>query len=218
MIRPQFLFTLSVPKGLIYTRKKESLESDNCKWSKMAIEVGRFSEPSNSPNKGGYLLAAGALVGYKRFDLAVMACKALGRKLIVAGDGAEEQKLRQLSGNTTEFVIAPDQKRWVELLRGADALLFPGVEDVGMVAIEAMASGTPVIAFRAGGALDFIKEGITGVFFDEPTADSLGAAIERARTISWSANKLRDFAAGFETKKFQEKVRLQLDKLLHEQR
>ena len=180
------------------------------------IDVNRFLAHGEPPKKGGYYLVAGAFVGYKKFDLAIAACQKMARKLIVAGDGPAEASLRHLGGSKTEFVVAPDAKRWQDLLRGADALIFPGVEDFGMVAIEAMACGTPVIAFRAGGALDFICEGSTGLFFDEPTVDSLCDALRRSDEAAWSIGELQTFARRFETEKFIEQIREKLAALLEQ--
>ncbi|MCX6124101.1 MAG: glycosyltransferase [Proteobacteria bacterium] len=177
------------------------------------IEVARF-KPPHYPTKGGYLLAAGAFVGYKRFDLAIKACEQLGRKLIVAGDGPELKRLKGLSGKNTSFRIRPSDEEWVQLLQGADALLFPGVEDFGMVAVEAMAAGTPVIAFKSGGALDFIIEETTGIFFMEPTARSLAQAIERHTAMTWNREALSRHAEAFNKEAFLKGIRRQLEILL----
>jgi glycosyltransferase involved in cell wall biosynthesis len=177
------------------------------------INVDRF-RPNVYPKKEGYLLAAGALVSYKRFDLAIQAAEKLGKKLIVAGSGPELAKLRRMGGTNTTFVNSPSDGQWVELLQKADALLFPGVEDFGMVAVEAMAAGTPVVAYRAGGALDFIIEETTGVFFNEATPEALADAIDRAGSISWNQDALSRQAEAFDLEAFLRGVKRQLEILL----
>ena len=163
-----------------------------------------FFEVSDDKAKGGYFLAAGALVHYKRFDLAIHACERLGKKLIVAGKGEMEKKLRRIAGRYTKFEIAPDDDRWKQLLQGADGLIFPGVEDFGMIAIEAMACGTPVIAYQKGGALDFIEPGVTGTFFAEQSVDALTRAIENFSTFNFDQGKIVEFAEKFNQKKFKQ--------------
>jgi glycosyltransferase involved in cell wall biosynthesis len=177
------------------------------------IDTLRF-KPSENNIKKGYLLAAGAFVSYKRFDLAIAACERLGKKLIIAGDGPELSKLKSLSGSNTEFIVRPDDKKWVELMQGADAFLFPGVEDFGMVAVEAMASGTPVIALKAGGALDFIIEGTSGVFFNEPSVDSLCGAIRKSEEITWAHDAIVRHSESFSYEAFMKGIRRHLEVLL----
>jgi glycosyltransferase involved in cell wall biosynthesis len=177
------------------------------------VDVNRF-KGSNAQPKKGYLLAAGAFVGYKRFDLAIAACESLGRKLIVAGQGPDLETLKSLAGPNTTIINAPSDAAWVTLMREAEGLLFPGVEDFGITAIEAMAAGTPVIAYKAGGALDYIVEDETGVFFSELTVDSLKAAIGHHQTIAWSRQTLEQHSAKFGGEGFAAKMRVVIDELL----
>lgn len=178
------------------------------------IETARFRPRTGTGERGGYLLAAGALVSYKRFDLAVQAAEVLKRPLIVAGSGPMEAQLRQLAGPMTTFEIGPSDARFDELLSGADALLFPGVEDFGMVAVEAMASGTPVVALAAGGARDFIVPNTTGVFFTEPTVASLSATLERFEPTRFDANTLARYAAGYGRTTFLAQMKAEIASLL----
>ena len=179
------------------------------------IEVDRFVPPEGH-KKGGYLLAAGAFVNYKRFDLAIQAAEALGKRLIVAGNGPELGRLKGLAGKHTEIILNPSNEAWVALMRGADALIFPGVEDFGMIAIEAMAAGTPVIALKAGGALDFIVDGATGVFFQDGTVEDLKQAILRSETIDWRVDALVRHAQTFSNEHFIKMIRRHLERLLSE--
>jgi glycosyltransferase involved in cell wall biosynthesis len=127
-----------------------------------------------------FYLFFGQLTENKRADIAVDACLSLGRKLIVAG-GGDARRLRRRVGTSglVRFAGRVSDEEAVLLLSRARALLFPGIEDMGLVPVEAAAAGCPVIAFRKGGALDTVKEGVTGIFFDEQNADSLAAAMTR---------------------------------------
>lgn len=182
------------------------------------VDVARFQH-HKTPSQGqkeGYLLAAGAFVAYKRYDLAIAACESLKKKLIIAGSGPEEAKLRSLAGAHTQIILRPSAEQWVQLFQGADAFLFPGIEDFGITAIEAMASGTPVIAFKAGGALDFIIEGKTGLFFSEANAASLAAQLRAFDPQAFSAEELRAYAEQFQKAQFLKRIKSEISMLLGE--
>jgi glycosyltransferase involved in cell wall biosynthesis len=128
----------------------------------------------------GYYLYFGQITQYKRVDIALEACLRSGRKLVVAGAGARKKVIRKY-GKTglVRFTGRVSDGEAAALFAGARALLYPGIEDLGLVPVEANAAGCPVIAYREGGALDTIKENVTGIFFDEQTPDSLIAAMNR---------------------------------------
>lgn len=149
------------------------------------VDVEFFSS-AEPREKGDYYLFAGAPVKYKRMDLAEAACRRMGRRLVVAG-----------GGNVTD-----DELR--ETYAGARALLFPGVEDFGIVPVEAQAAGTPVIAFGCGGALETVLDGKTGLFFKEQTVESLCNAIEVFESRTWDAAECRANAARFSKARFVE--------------
>jgi glycosyltransferase involved in cell wall biosynthesis len=152
-----------------------------------------------------YLLALGRLVSYKRFDLAVAAADALGAELVVTGTGPELQRLRALAGPTVHFAGYVDQREKRELLAGAEALLFPGEEDFGMVPVEALAAGCPVVAYAAGGALDIVSDGDTGILFDRQDVAALVDAIERLRATRWDEDILRSAATAYTPERFKER-------------
>lgn len=170
------------------------------------IDCDFFQAPSTPTSQGDYWLAAGAWVSYKRFDLAIAACEALKQPLVIAGSGPEEKNLKKLAGPYTKFQHSPSQTQLRTLLQGARGLLFPGVEDFGMIAIEAMACATPVLALKAGGALDFIKPGSTGEFFDEAQVDTLIAAMQRFDRRNFPREELVGFSRGFSKEAFQTKA------------
>ncbi|MDR1148276.1 MAG: glycosyltransferase [Spirochaetaceae bacterium] len=143
-----------------------------------------------------YYLVLGQLSENKRVDIAIDACAALGKKLIVAGGGSPG-RLRKRAGGAdggVSFVGRVSDEEAARLLSQAKALLFPGIEDMGLVPVEAAAAGCPVIAYRKGGALDTVKENVTGIFFDEQSADSLSAAILRFETIGGAFSNRAAFA------------------------
>lgn len=134
-----------------------------------------------------YYLFFGQITGYKRADIAIEACIRSGRKLIVAGAGIRKKEIKKYEkmanalgnhGYLLRFTGRVSDEEGVALFVGARALLYPGIEDLGLVPVEANAAGCPVIAFREGGVLDTVKENVTGVFFDEQTPESLIAAMD----------------------------------------
>ncbi|MDR2259198.1 MAG: glycosyltransferase [Treponema sp.] len=127
-----------------------------------------------------FYLFFGQLTGYKRADIAINACIQSGRKLIVAGAGAKKrEKQTYEKTGLVHFAGRVSDEEAASLLSRARALLFPGIEDFGIVPVEANAAGCPVVAFRGGGVLDTIKENVTGIFFDEQTPASLIRALDR---------------------------------------
>ena len=127
-----------------------------------------------------YYLFYGEIRSYKRLDIAIEACLKSGKELVVAGAGAKKSEIKRLKKTgLIRFTGRISDEETSKLFSEARALIFPGIEDLGLVPIEANAGGCPVIAFRDGGALDTIKENITGVFFDKQTSASLVEAIQR---------------------------------------
>jgi glycosyltransferase involved in cell wall biosynthesis len=143
------------------------------------VELERFTRaPVAGSGQGGYFLCVGALAPYKRIDLAIEAFRQLGLPLWIGGSGQEAKSwLHSLPPNVKALGQVSDAEL-PELYRNARALIFPGVEDFGITPLEAQASGRPVIAFRAGGALETVTEQ-TGLFFDFQTVDSLVSAVRR---------------------------------------
>jgi glycosyltransferase involved in cell wall biosynthesis len=169
--------------------------------------------PNSKPTRD-YFLVAGAFVPYKRIDLAIQACESLGQRLIVAGAGPMEKQLRSLGGTKTEWVISPNDNDFRSLLQNAKALIMPGIEDFGMIPVEAIASGTPVVAFRGGGALDFVRPGSTGAFFETQDVSSLRAVLEEFRIGDYDTAKLTWFANQFSLDSFLSKVQNEIALLM----
>lgn len=158
-----------------------------------------------------FFLLAGQLTGYKRPDLVVRAFSRLNDRLVVAGVGEELPHLRALAGPNVEFVTAPDNEELRDLYAGARALIFPGIEDFGIIPVEAQAAGCPVIAFRGGGALESVVENRTGLFFDEPTPESLLETVEAFKGYRFLPEELKENAARFSPEQFRAQMKRIID-------
>jgi glycosyltransferase involved in cell wall biosynthesis len=144
------------------------------------VAIERFLDTERKPEN--FYLFFGQLTGYKRADLAIKACIASKRRLVVAGAGRQKARRYEKSGYVS-FTGRVSDEELVSLLSRARALIFPGIEDFGIVPVEANAAGCPVIAFREGGAGDTVLENVTGIFFDEQTPGSLIKALDFFESI-----------------------------------
>ncbi len=160
-----------------------------------------------SARDDGFLLVAARLLAYRRIDVAVAAAGALGRDLVVVGDGPEAARLRAAAGPTVRFLGTVDRPTLVDLFGRCHAYLVPGIEDFGIAPVEAMAAGRPVVAFRRGGATETIVDGVTGVFFDEATPDALAEAIARVDALALDRAAVRAHAERFATPVFRARMR-----------
>lgn len=167
------------------------------------VDVARFTHVERHTEDNAPWLCFGRLVGYKRADLAVAACTRAGLPLVVAGAGPELDRLRSLAGPSVCFEPRVDERRYEELLSTARGLLFPGEEDFGIVPVEAMAAGVPVVAFARGGALDTVVDGQTGVLFHEQEIGALLDAMDRCDRTGFHEPKLRLHASQFDRSSFQ---------------
>lgn len=168
-----------------------------------------------SDNVEDYYLVLGQMVQYKRVDIAVEAFKQSGRKLIVVGDGEKADELKKMASGCANIEIRGRQS-FAEIIRlysQCKALVFPGVEDFGIVPLEAMASGRPVIAYGRGGVLDSVIDGETGIYFNEQTSASLNGAIDayEAGKYQFDPELLRKHAMTFATAEFEQKIKTFID-------
>src|SRR5262249_3304353 len=149
----------------------------------------------------------GELVRYKRPDLAVRAFNALGKKLIVIGGGEMLDELRREARSNVEMVgpqpVAVLRRHYAR----CRALIFPGEEDFGIVPVEAMASGRPVIAFGRGGATETVIDGATGIFFNRQTVEEVAAAVERFEAIEFDTDAIVSRAQMFNQGRFKREMR-----------
>jgi glycosyltransferase involved in cell wall biosynthesis len=167
------------------------------------IDVSRFQPEATQED---YYLVLSRLVPYKRIDLAIEACTRLNRRLLIVGDGPDRPRLEKLAGPSIRFLGRQPDEAVARYAARCRALLFPGEEDFGMTPLEVNAAGRPVIAFRAGGALETVVEGVTGLFFTQPTTASLARAIEDFELRSWDAVVLRAHACKFDRTIFRNRL------------
>ena len=167
------------------------------------VDIDRFAPPPRT-DRAGYIMW-GRHVPYKRFDLAIEAANAISIELTIASTGPDTARLKKLAGPTVHFLGRISDAELEKRVQHAKGFLFPNEEDFGLVAVEAMAAGTPVIAYAKGGALDIVQDGETGILFQNQTVEGLIRAIQRAETISFLPatlhRKSKRFAPGlFDTK------------------
>lgn len=171
------------------------------------VDVDRF-EPARI--RDDYYVALGRQVPYKRIDLAVAAATALSLPLRVYGNGGEHQKLVEMAGPTVQFFTDrfgdASDSAVATALSHAKGYIFPAEEDFGIVQVEALAAGAPVIAYAKGGALDIVQDGESGILFSEQTIESLVNAIKRAEKMTFMPGTLRRKAKRFDKSLFVTKM------------
>jgi glycosyltransferase involved in cell wall biosynthesis len=169
------------------------------------VDVARFAGAPRVANADAPYLVFGRVVPYKRADVAVQACLALGRRLLVAGTGRDLERVRALAAGRpeVEFLGAVPDAEVPALFARSRALLFPGLEDFGIVPVEAQAAGLPVVGLGVGGLRDSVRDGETGVLYDDASPAGLAAAIERFEALPLPGPQhLREHAAGFAPERF----------------
>jgi glycosyltransferase involved in cell wall biosynthesis len=160
-----------------------------------------FFSPDDTPRQEFDFLIS-AMVPYKKVDLAIRAYTESGYPLKVMGAGSGLEALQQIAGANIEFLGRQPDETLREMYRSCRLLIFPGEEDYGIVPVEAMACGTPVVAYGRGGALETVEDNITGVFFHEQSPESLWCAVEEAAAMDWDRTLIRNRAEMFNTSTF----------------
>jgi glycosyltransferase involved in cell wall biosynthesis len=171
------------------------------------VEIARFKLPSTPPLRHGFVIA-GRQTPYKRFDLAVEACNNLKVPLVVIGDGPDHKRLEKLAERNVTFLSKVNDNEIVDHFQSALGFIMPNMDDFGIVAVEALAAGTPVIAYNRGGSLDYIKEGKTGLFFKKQTVESLTAALEQALSKNFNYSAIAEHAETYSVASFQKNMRM----------
>ena len=169
------------------------------------VETERFRLAGKPPLRHGFLIA-GRQTPYKRFDLAVEACNQLKVPLIVIGDGPDHRRLERLADRNVTFLTNVNDHEIVEHFQSALGFIMPNVDDFGIVAVEAMAAGTPVVAYKQGGALDYVVSGKTGLFFEKQTVGELAKALETTLTKNFDYNAIAASAAQFSVANFRKNL------------
>lgn len=170
------------------------------------VNVRRFEKKANkSTKREGYVMWS-RHVPYKRFDLAIRSCNRLRLPLTIAGTGPETERLKKMAGPTITFIGRAPDEEIEQAARSSKAFLFPAEEDFGITPVEAMAAGTPVIAYKKGGALDYVIDGKTGVFFEEQSVDSLCTALKEFELMTFDSNVIANHAKQFDEATFVEHI------------
>jgi glycosyltransferase involved in cell wall biosynthesis len=164
------------------------------------VDVSRFTPPVE-PRREGFLIVS-ALVPYKRLETAIDAANTARLPLTIAGGGPDERRLRERAGATIRFLGRVTDDELARLYQTASALLMPGVEDFGIVPLEAQASGLPVIARGRGGATETVIDGVTGVLYGEDDPAALIDAIRRFETLTFDEQRLHEHARSFVPERF----------------
>lgn len=167
------------------------------------VDTTSYLPPTTSHDKPRHgFIVVGRQTPYKRIDLAVEACTQLGLPLTVVGNGPDHERLVSIAGPSVTFRTDVDDHEKIRLLQTHAAFIFPNEDDFGISAVEAMAAGCPVIALRAGGALDTVKQGVSGEFFDRPTVVSLSSTLQNFDPSKYDSEKIADYVAQFSLESF----------------
>lgn len=169
------------------------------------VETDRFKLKGDSEPRHGFLIA-GRQTPYKRFDLAIQACEALKAPLIVIGDGPDHKRLEKLAGRSTTFLTKVNDHDIVRHFQSAVGFIMPNMDDFGIVAVEALAAGTPVVAYKKGGALDYVTPNKTGVLFEKQTVASLTSALEVILSKSFDHQTIAAHAEQFSVAAFKQNM------------
>ena len=171
------------------------------------VETEKFKLGKRKIIKGDYFLIVSRLVPYKKIDLAICAFNVLGDKLVIIGSGGEEKRLKLLSKNNIIFIKNLTDRELALYYHNTRAFVMPQNEDFGIAAVEAQSAGIPVIAYRAGGALDIVVERKTGLFFDRQTVKSLIKAINLSKKIKYNKREIIKNVQRFDIGVFKNKFR-----------
>jgi glycosyltransferase involved in cell wall biosynthesis len=170
------------------------------------VDVKRFTPTAKNED---YFLIVSALTPFKNIELAIRTFNKIRRKLVIIGDGLQKDWLKSIAENNIEFLGRKDDHEVRDYLEHCRALIFPGEEDFGIVPVEAMAAGKPVLAYGKGGVLESVQAGISGEFFFEPTPHSLEDGLARlmANEPRYDPQAIRSVAEQFDTSVFVEKIK-----------
>lgn len=172
------------------------------------VDIDRFAKeyprPKNVPDS--YFVVASRLIPYKRFDIAIKACMKARRHLVVVGSGSELTKLKGISNEMIQFMGHVSDEEMVAYVQHAEALIFPGEEDFGIVPVESMAAGTPVIAYAAGGATETVEPGKTGELIGSQSVAAFYTAVQDFNAKKYSAHVLSEYADKYRLAAFRDQL------------
>jgi glycosyltransferase involved in cell wall biosynthesis len=165
-----------------------------------------------------YYLIVSRLVPYKRVDLAIEAFNKLDLPLVIVGQGSEYERLKKIAGPKVKVIGSVTEEELALFYKSCQAFIMPQEEDYGIAAVEAQSAGKPVIAYKAGGALDTVQEGITGLFFEEQTSESLINAVKKYRTMKFDPSEIKIHAKKFSKGNFQKRFVAEINKIWYTQK
>lgn len=171
-----------------------------------------------SKEKGDYFLMVGRLIAYKRHDIAIEAFNRLGLPLKIIGRGPELERLRKIAGPNIEFLGRVPDKDLPGFYAHCKAFVFPQEEDFGIVAVEAMASGRPIVAYRGGDIPEHMEEGKMGIFFDRQSADDIIEAVKGMEGKNFDPEYIREKSLRFDKEVFKKKIGEYVEKAFNEKR
>jgi glycosyltransferase involved in cell wall biosynthesis len=169
------------------------------------VDTAFFTPDGSQPEP--HFLVVSALVPYKRIDLAIAAAGRLGVRLRIVGTGPDEGRLRATAGPMVEFLGSVDDAALRNEFRRANAVILPGEEDFGIVPVEALACGRPVVAFGRGGACETVAHDTTGLLVDEATPEAFASAMNAVARREWDPALLRSHAEPFAVDRFEVALR-----------
>ncbi len=169
------------------------------------VDIDRFKVSGKPPLRHGFLIA-GRQVPYKRIDLAIEACNELKIPLVVIGDGPDHRRLTKLAGRGITFLSNVGDHEMADHFQSALGFIMPNLDDFGIVAIEALTAGTPVVAYAKGGALDYVIPGKTGLLFEKQTVRSLVTALQQAVAKSFNYEAIAEQASQFSGTEFNKQI------------
>ncbi|HET8992047.1 MAG TPA: glycosyltransferase, partial [Candidatus Saccharimonadales bacterium] len=170
------------------------------------VDTERFKIKGTPPLRHGFVVA-GRQTPYKRFDLAIEACKELKVPLVVIGDGPDHKRLEKLGGRSTTYLTNVNDHDMALHFQSSVGFIMPNADDFGIVAVEAMSAGTPVIAYNGGGAQDYMLPNKTGILFNKQNIKSLTSAIESASSKNFNHDLIAEHAAQFSASSFRKNMK-----------
>jgi len=171
------------------------------------VEVLDLEKYYSKSKSSDYFIVISRLAPWKKIGIAVRACRSLELKLKIIGEGPDKKRLKKVSDENIEFLGFLKEEDKFELLANSKALINTQKEDFGIVPVEALALGKPVIAYKAGGVLDTIKEGETGVYFEEQTSESLMEVLKTFDHTNFEKSACRRQALTFDSGTFKKQVK-----------
>ena len=211
--RPDFYFANSK-----YIAKR--IKKYYCRDSKVIyppVDVNKFTPAKKSSDVGNYYLFVSRLIGYKKCDLIIEAFNQLKLPLKIIGRGPEKARLQKMAKSNVEFMGYLSDEEMKKYYREAKAFIFAAEEDFGIVPVEAMAAGRPVIAYGKGGVTETVIDGKTGVLFFKQNAESLIAAVEKFKPKDFDSNVIRKQAEKFSTERFKKEFREAVEEIVNNQ-